>query len=185
MAGDSQAGRMVSTYFAATPEESARVAAAPSLGADANWQQFASAVHQQVIEAYQQGEISLERALQAVRSCSVRCTWQDRLTLMALTAVQALEHPPTRKKKQVRNPLWIRRSAAQLVQLSRQARPSEAFAPNAMNDWTTPILEAAIVWLRALDLCHDLTPRVLYKWYSDAKRAGVLQIGRASCRERV
>jgi hypothetical protein len=176
MADESSAGRTLSSYFAATPEELTRIASAPYLAADAaGWREFASAVYRQVIEAYQQGEISLERALQAVLSCSVRCTWQERATLIALTALQALKHPPQTSQKKVQNPLWVRRSAAQLVQMYRQLRPSEAFAPNEMNGWTTPILEDAIVWLRALGLCDDVTARVLYAWYSDAKKAGVFE----------
>jgi hypothetical protein len=176
MADVSSAERTLSSYFGATPEELARIAAAPALAADAaGWKEFGSAIHRQVIEAYQDGEVSLERALQAVRSCSVGCTWQERLALMALTAQQALEHPPRAPQKKVQNPLWVRRSAAQLVQMYRHVRPSEPFAPNEMNGWTTPILEDAIVWLRALDLCDNVTPRVLYVWYCDAQKAGALK----------
>jgi hypothetical protein len=176
MTEESSEGRQLSSYFAATPAELARIASAPTLAAGAaGWREFASAIQRQAMEAYQQGELTLERALQAVRSCSVGCTWQERAALMALTALKALEHPPQVSQKKVQNPLWVRRSAAQLVQMYRQVRPSEAFAPNEMNGWTTPILEDAIVWLRALDLCDDVTPRVLYVWYSDAKKAGVFE----------
>jgi hypothetical protein len=176
MADDSSAIRTLSSFFAATPEELARVASAPSLAADAaEWLEFASAIHRQVIEAYQDGEVSLERALRAVHSCSVGCTWQERLSLMAVTAQQALENPPGEVQKKVQNPLWVRRSAAQLVHMYRQARPLEVFAPNEMNGWTTPVLENTIIWLRALDLCDNVTPRVLYAWYCDAQKAGVLK----------
>jgi hypothetical protein len=172
---DEPAARTLSSYFAATPEELARIASAPALAADAaGWLEFATAVHRQVVEAYEQGEVSLERALRAVRSCSVGCTWQERASLIALTALHALERPPQVSQKKVQNPLWVRRSAAQLVQMHRQARCNDSFSPNEMNGWTTPILEDAIVWLRALDLCENVAPRVLYGWYSDAKKAGVL-----------
>ena len=63
MADESSVGRTLSSYFRPTPEELARIASTPPLAADAaGWREFASAVQRQVIEAYELGEISLERA---------------------------------------------------------------------------------------------------------------------------
>jgi hypothetical protein len=173
MADEILTERTLSSYFAATPEELARIDRAPSMTADAAvWREFANAVLWQVIQAYQDGEVTLKRAIHLVRSCSVKCTWKDRLALMALAAQQTDAHPPQASRKKVQNPLWVRRSAAQLVEVCRQERPLEAFAPNDMSGWTTPILEKAIIWLRALELCANVTPRVLYTWYCEAKKAG-------------
>jgi hypothetical protein len=173
------AGQPVSSYFEATPEDWARIASTPYLAPEFNrvWPEFASTIQRLVMGAYEDGAVSLERALQVVWWCSVGCTWTDRRTLLALTAVQAIAHPPKVARKKVKNPLWVRRAAAQVVQMSRRLRPLEALAPNEMNGWTTPILEDAILWLGALDLCLDMTPRVVYRWYCEAVKAGALEPG--------
>ena len=53
----------------------------------------------------------------------------------------------------------------------REVRPNEAYAPNDMNRWTTPILEEAITQLAALHLCGDtIDPRTIYRWYLEAQK---------------
>ena len=151
--------------FAITAEERDRFDAAPFRGTDEDgWRAFASQVHEQVLKSYAEGEINLERALQAVRSCSLGCRLADRVFLMALTAELALRITPVRRKHPP-NPTWVRQSAALLVSMLREDRPGEPVAPNEMNGWTTLILSDAIAWLVALDLCEPIDPRTLYSWY--------------------
>lgn len=159
--------------FAATPDETARLAAAPFAGTDeAGWSHFAAGVHEQVVAAYSDGDITLEAALRAVRSCSIGCRLEHRITILALTAEKALRNPPTHKlRKQQGTPLWVRRSAANLVDMFREDNPNANIAPNEMNGWTTPVLEAAGAWLVALGLSESVAPRTLYQWWLDANKA--------------
>jgi len=70
--------------------------------------------------------------------------------------------------------LDIRYSAATLIEMLREDSPSEPVAPNETNGWTTRILSTTIESLAVLDLCpRDLSPRTLYNWYLEAKKAGV------------
>jgi hypothetical protein len=97
---------------------------------------------------------------------------------MAFTARRALQHPPrTRKRKGPRpqNPTWVRYSAATLVQVFHEKHPGEVFAPNASNNYTTPILREVTRWLFALGLCPWIGPRTLYDWYCEARDAGALE----------
>lgn len=85
--------------FEITAEERARLDAAPFRGTDENgWMAFALAVQQQVLTAYAEGEIPLERALEVMLSCSLGCRATSRAVLLALTARRALENPPKERK---------------------------------------------------------------------------------------
>ena len=151
--------------FAITSEEHARLDAAPFRGTDEDgWRVFGMQVHEQVLHSYAEGEIDLERALRAMRSCSLCCRLADRVMFMALTAERATHIKPV-DRKHPPNPAWVRESAASLVSMLREDRPGEPFAPNEMNNWTTSILREAIAWLVALDLCEPVDPRTLYTWY--------------------
>ncbi len=143
--------------FEITQAERARLETAPFLGTDDNgWMAFAQGVQQQVLRAYAADEITLERTLKAVMSCSLGCRPATRVVLLAGTALSALQNPPRtgRKGKRQPNPEWVRNSAATLVQMLHQNRPDEPLAPNEMNGYTTPILEDAILWLVTLGLCE-------------------------------
>jgi hypothetical protein len=82
---------------------------------------------------------------------------------------RVLENRPTEQKKRQQNPKWVRYSAAVLVQVLHEGRPEEPLAPNAMNDWTTHILEDAIEWLVTLGLCERITARTLYAWNREGR----------------
>lgn len=113
--------------FGLSPAEGARVAAAPVPGNEDDWRTFASGVHEQLVKAYAEGEIALERALEGMWACLLGCRLTDRITLLALTARRALQHPPAaRKGKRQPNPTWVRYSAAALVQMFHEGRPAEA-----------------------------------------------------------
>jgi hypothetical protein len=157
--------------FTPTPDEQARLQTAPFRGTDeSGWAQFAAAMHEQLVAAYAQGEITLERALQVVLSCSIGCRVADRVTLFTWTARRALAQPPPSRKKHQANPTWVRNSAANLLDMLREDRAGEPFAPNEMNGWTTPILEDAIKWLTTLGLCEPVSARTLYSWWLDARQ---------------
>lgn len=158
--------------FSITPDERARLDAAPFRGTDeAGWRAFAGAVHEQVLAAYRDGEVTLERALKAMRSCSLACRLGDRITLMALTADRACGITPlARGTRRPPVPTWVRNSAASLVQMLHDARPDEPVAPTHDNNWTTPILADAIEWLIALGLCERIDARTVYQWYLASKR---------------
>ena len=165
----------LSSYFEATPEERACLAAVPALQMDAAaWRAFAGGLHVEVVRSYHAGEITLERALQVVRSCSIGCTWEERARLIAITAVTCLDHRPQEPKNKVAHPLWVRRAGAMLVQWLRERRPDEPLAPTEHNNHTTPLLEDTIAVLRALELCDPVEPRTIMHWYREAKQAGVL-----------
>src|SRR5688572_22571217 len=105
--------------FEITPVERARLETAPFRGTDENgWLHFALGVQEQVLKAYAEDEIALERALKAVLSCSLGCRPTSRAVLLAGTALSALQNPPKkgRKGKRPPNPAWVRNSAATLVQ---------------------------------------------------------------------
>lgn len=156
--------------FAITPEECARLGAAPFRGTDENgWLAFASEIHKQVLAGYATGEMDFRRMMEAMRSCALGCRPKDRVMLMALTAERALRIQPAHRKRQ-QNPAWVRNSAAALVSMLHEDRADEPVAPNEMNGWTTPILEEAIRWLVTLGLCEPIEPRTLYKWYLAQKK---------------
>jgi len=158
--------------FAITPEERARLNVAPFKGTDeAGWRAFAGAVHEQVLASYRDGEITLERALKAMRSCSLGCRLSDRITLMALTADRACGITPVaRGTRRPPTPSWVKNSAASLVQMLHETRSEETVAPTHDNNWTTPILADTIEWLVALDLCERVDERTVYQWYLATKR---------------
>ncbi len=110
-----------------------------------------------------------------VRSCSLGCSVNERITLVALTVERGLAVTPrTLRRKRPPFPTWIRRSAATLVQMLSEDHPEEPLAPNEMNGWTTPILETAIEWLKTLGLCdgaHPIRPRTLYGWWLENRKA--------------
>ena len=156
--------------FTITPEEQARLDAAPFRGADeASWRTFAGGIHEGLLGAYASGDITLERALTVMWSCSLGCRAIDRVALMALTGRRAIQGPvPVRKGRRSPNPEWVKRSAANLVQMLREDRPDEPLAPTEHNGWETPILKDAIRWLVALGICTPVSPRTLYQWYRDS-----------------
>ena len=158
--------------FELTPEEQVRLDTAPFLGADeAGWLAFAWEMQHQALKAYAEGEITIERALRVTMSCSLGCSPLVRASLVGLTARQALSTRPREWKRQrPANPVWVKRSAATLVQWLHEEQPDEPLAPNAMNNWKTPLLSRAIDWLVTLDLCDRVDERTLYKWHVDAKK---------------
>lgn len=156
--------------FELTPEERARLDAAPFRSTnEEGWKSFASQVHLQVVAAYSDGAITLEAALRAVTMCSLGCSANNRATLLLLTARRALQNPPLKRRKQVQNPEWVRRSAATLVEMLHEDMPGVPWTPNDLNDWTTPVLERAIEWLVALGLTKSIKPRTLYDWCLEAR----------------
>ena len=156
--------------FELTSEERARLDVAPFRGTDKDaWRTFAGLVHDQVIAGYAAGEMDFRRMMTVVRSCSLGCRLSDRIMLMALTAERALAIEPKHRKR-LKNPIWVRNSAAALVSMLCEDRPDEPVTPNEITGWTTPILEEAIRWLVALGLCAPIEPRTLYKWYLAHKR---------------
>jgi hypothetical protein len=163
--------------FEITPEERARLDVPPFRDTPEDVQRaLAGAVHEQLVKAYADGEITLERALEVIWSCVIGCRLTDRITLLALTARRALENPPAeRKGHRQLNPTWVRYSAARLVQVFRDRRPGERFAPNDLNNYSTPILRDAIEWLVTLRLCEPITARTLYDWYREAQDEGILE----------
>jgi hypothetical protein len=77
--------------FEITPEERARLEAAPFRGTDEHgWLTFAQEIQKQVLKAYANDEIALERALEAVLSCSLGCRPATRAVLLAGTARSAI-----------------------------------------------------------------------------------------------
>src|SRR5262245_26560161 len=98
-------------YFEPSVEDRARLDAAPFRGTDeAGWRAFASGVLLQVIAAYREGDITLERALEALWSCSVGCNVQDRIRLTALASRLALLNQPVQRKRTAGqlHPKWVR-----------------------------------------------------------------------------
>lgn len=67
--------------------------------------------------------------------------------------------------------MWVRYSAATLVQMLHEARLNEPLAPNEMNGYSTLILDDAIQQLVTLGLCEPIDPRTLYTWYLAQKKA--------------
>lgn len=162
--------------FAPTKDEAERITGAPFLGTDeAGWAEFARLVHFQLVQAYIEGDVSLERALRCMMSCSVGCASTIRAALMALTARKMLLHTPlapydARRK----NAKWVRVSAANLVEMLRADRPGEAYAPHEHNGWTTPILEEAGAWLVVLGITEGVDARTIFRWHGEAEKAGDL-----------
>ena len=156
--------------FELTPEELKRLESGPLGDVDEDrWRNFAAAIHEQVCKAYASGDITLERALDVMWSCSLGCRPNDRITLMALTGRRARLEPATKRKgRRSANPQWVRESAAALVRVFTELRPDEAFAPSENNGWTTPILEAVIDQLVTLGLCDRISTRTVYRWYLDS-----------------
>jgi hypothetical protein len=162
--------------FEITPEERARLEAAPFRGTDEHgWCAFALGIQAQVLNAYAEGEIKLERALEAVLSCSLGCHPATRAVLLAGTALRAIQNPPRAPKKHYPNPTWVKYSAAHVVQMLHEDRPKEPLAPTQHNSHTTPILDDALCWLETLGLCKGITARTLYDWYVEARKAGALE----------
>ena len=157
--------------FAHTNDERNRLANAPFARDENAWLAFARHILDQVLAAYAAGEISLERCLRVMRSCSLGCKISDRIKLLAVTSELALRETPRRTpgKRRDKNPVWVRNSAATLVEMLHEDRPHEPIAPHEHNGWTTPILEDAIRWLVALKLCEPVDTRTIYRWYLDGR----------------
>lgn len=164
---------MIPGDFELTPEELKRLESGPLGDVDEErWHIFAAAIHEQVCKAHASGDITLKRALEVMWSCALGCRVTDRITLMALTSVRTIRNPPpARTGKRQKNPEWVRNSAASLVRVLKENRPSEAVTPNEHNRWTTPILEDTIAQLVTLGLCERVSARTLYRWYVNANRS--------------
>lgn len=183
--------------FALTPDEQRRVAAAPFVTNPGDWAKFAAQLQSHLLADYAEGEIGPLDALRTMRSCSLGCALNDRIMLMANLGDQfARITPPTGVRKPP-FPLWLRRSAASLVQMLLEDRPGEPFTPNDANGYTTPITRQAMEWLAALGLCNApqqptendppagdgqhtrrrspaINERLLYSWYHEARKAGTV-----------
>ena len=158
--------------FAVRPDEQDR--AAPFHGGESDWFEFAYRTHLDMVSAYANGEIPLERALTAVEYCSSRCRQAERVMLYALTMRRMLEHPPPeRTGKYEPNPRCLRFSAAALVHMLREDHPDADRSLGDWNKWTAPIFKKAAQDLERLGLCH-VTPRTLYDWCLEARKARVL-----------
>jgi hypothetical protein len=161
--------------FALTAEEQLRLDEAPFRGTDASgWRRFAGYIQEQLLAAYAAGEVDLRQALNVMRSCSLGCSLNDRIIMMAHMVERALHiSPKTLNRKRPPHPTWLRHSAAALVSMLHEEHPDQPVAPNEANDWTTPILEIAIAWLVTLRLCDSrqpIRPRTLYDWCLEHKR---------------
>ena len=166
-------------YFEITPEEKQRLDTVPFHATPDAWQQFAAAVHEQACQAYADGHISPERALEVVWGCALGCRAEHRFRLLALTARRMMLTRTRPRRRMVANPKWVKVSAARLVQMLHEAHPDEPLAPNEHNEWTTWILEQAIEWLTALKLCKGVRPRVLYRWFLEHRDTHPLSSRRA------
>ncbi len=144
---------------------------APFPNTSDTWEFFASKICEQILAAYPEGEMTLERALTLMRACSIGCPTNTRINLMGFTTQRLLSIRPAEwKGKHPTTPVWVRNSAVSLIEMLREQRPGEAFAPNALNDWTTRVLEDAIDWLVAVGLCEErISARTLYEWWKKAK----------------
>jgi hypothetical protein len=156
---------IITVVFDLTPEERERLTRVRFFCRDEKaWALFARAIAEQLVNAYSAGEITVERVLDVMWSCSLGCALAERARLLAFVSRVTLISRPRKKKKQQANPLWVKSSAASLVQMLREDRPNEPWAPNESNDWSTPILRDAIEVLAALRLCDWIGPRTLYDW---------------------
>ena len=161
--------------FQLTTEEHARLEASPFRDTPPEvCRVYASAVHELMVDAYREGDITLQRALDIVWNCSLGCARGDAIVLQALTARRAHLQPPPpgTKVDSRRKSTAIQRSAVHLLKMLCDARPDEPFVPNQGNNNTTRILEDAIVWLTTLRLIVEpITPWTLYNdWYLPTKR---------------
>ena len=85
--------------FEITPEERVRLEAAPFRGTDEHgWLTFAQEIQKQVLKAYADDEIALERALEAVLLCSLGCRPVTRAVLLAGT--ECYSEPASRPTRQ-------------------------------------------------------------------------------------
>ncbi len=159
--------------FPLTPDDLRRLTLTPFPNTPEMWELIARPIPEQLAKAYATGEIQLERALKIMRACSIGCSLSVRITLMAYTVERLLSiQPPRWKGRHPTTPLWIMSAAASLVEVLREQRPDEAFAPNELNDWKPAILEDAIDWLVAVGLCEErITARTLYDWIKKSKQA--------------
>lgn len=167
---------LLSEALELTPEEKARIRAAPFRPGDDGWRSFAAAVHEQVLAAYASGEMDLRRVFEVMRSCSLGCSARDRIAILGLTAHRSVQiEPKSLKRKRPVHPTWVKNSAAALVQMLHEEFPDEPLAPNAMNRWRTRILKTAIAWLATLGLCDStILPRTVYDWYRRVRVDGPL-----------
>jgi hypothetical protein len=162
--------------FALTPEERARLDAAPFRGTDATgWRTWAGQFHDGLLASYADGEVDPVGALRLARSCSLGCVLKDRIVLMANFVEQLLRITPKKLgRRPPPHPTWVRHSAATLLEtLLAVSSDKQLIAPNDGNGWTTPLLERAIAWLVTLGLTTPIKPRTLYEWYVEHTRAAV------------
>ncbi len=159
--------------FELTDDERRRLETLPFNPGNDGWKSFASLVHQQLLAAYESGEIDFRQMLSTMRGCAIGCDLATRISLIALTVERGLRiKPRDLNRKKPPYPTWLRNSAGSLVQMLREEFPEKPVAPNETNNWTTDILETAKAWLVALSLCPpEITCRTIYEWHKAAERS--------------
>ena len=156
-----------------TDEEQKRLKEVPFIGVDEkNWGKFAYHVHEQVLQGYEEGEMSLKQMLTVLRSCSLGCNPSFRLNLLGLAAEKALRYEPrSLNARKPPYPRWLRESALNLIEMFREDNPDMPISPNAYSP--SPILGQVIEWLQALNICYPKSPpteKTLYEWYRNRKK---------------
>ena len=162
--------------WALTPDERARLAAAPFPMNPEQWRVFAVVMHEQALMGYGAGEMEFRTLMTYTRACALGCTVQDRRVLTALMVERALRiTPKTLNRRRPPYPRWLQKAAGELVRALKDTYPGEAVPPSTGRDGSSPILQRALAWLTAVgftDRSSPLRPLTLYRWYLERQRAG-------------
>lgn len=161
--------------FPLTEEEKNRLARLPGPASTDDWLVTAKSLQRNLIQAYADRAITFRRLMEVVRSTSLGCTTQNRVTLLGVAAETALRTKPSlplRNGKRPRYPMALKIAAVDMVERIRELSPDANLLP---------CLELAVQWIEVLRL-FTVPPnvRTLNRWYIERRSA----LGRGTPRGR-
>ncbi len=143
--------------FRLTEEETQRRDAARRLIDPDNWRVFVASCLSLIRESYDNREIDLEDAVEAVGRIAIGCWPQARATLlgtMAALLLQRISKPRGAGDRKPAYATWIRRGTADLVIVLKEREPTARLTPGRQNrdsyDPSSPIIRDALVILNQL-----------------------------------
>ncbi len=138
--------------FRLTEEETQRRDAARRLVDPDNWRVIVASCLSLIRESYDNGELDLDDAVEAVGRIAIGCWPQDRVRLLGTMAALLLQRTVKPRGAGDRRPTyatWIKRGTADLILLLKEREPTARLTPGRQNrkglfDPSSPIIRDAL-----------------------------------------
>ena len=163
--------RIYARAYPLTPEEERRLESPLLRMSLGEWREFAFHHIPHIIQAYRDGEISLEQALRLARSLSIGCLATDRLSYMGMVATGALcVKPKVLNAKPPRYPESLKEVALLILATLGLKHPELPLAPQR----GTNLCRMACDWIEVVQLFPNGNvpePTTLMGWLRENEKA--------------